>query len=132
MSSDDCRIENPNEPRHFARIARVSGSVEIRRAGRVLAKTRDALRLLEHGRDLYDPVFYVPRSDLFAEFKKREETTHCPLKGDAQYFDLVSANGDIEVEGIAWAYPQPLSFAQILENRVAFVQAKVTISEGDA
>lgn len=126
------RIENPNEPRHFALLRPAPRLVEVLRAGRVLARTRAALRLLEHGRELYDPVLYLPAADLEAELAERPETTHCPLKGDALYFDLLSPAGGVEAGKIAWSYPQPLGFASTLAGRVAFYADKVTIREGDA
>lgn len=126
------RIENPADPRHFARLRPVDRTVEALRGGRVLARTKSALRLLEHGRDLYDPVLYFPRADLLAALGDREETTHCPLKGDARYFDLLAPDGELEVEHIAWSYPEPFPFAAALADLIAFYPDKVTLREGDA
>ena len=132
MAEVRLQIENPNEPRHYARVKPVDRTVEALRGGRVLARSRRALRLLEHGRDLYDPVFYIPREDLKADFRERSESTHCPLKGDAQYFDLLDPSGGVEVEKIAWAYPAPIKSAEILADLIAFDADKVTFREGDA
>ena len=53
-------IHNPGDPRHFMRIKPVKGRVRILLGETVLADSRNALRLLEAGHDVYDPVLYIP------------------------------------------------------------------------
>jgi uncharacterized protein (DUF427 family) len=57
-------IHNPDDPRHYMRIKPVKGRVRILLGGRVLADSTDALRLLEAGHDVYDPVL-TSRSPTF-------------------------------------------------------------------
>ncbi len=100
----------------------VQGRVTISRDGVVLADSEKAVRVLEVGKAMYDPVIYVPAEDVRASLSKIEKTTHCPLKGDAVYF---------AVEGVemAWSYESPFDFAAGLTGRRAFWANKVTIAE---
>ena len=122
-------IHNPAEPRHFMRIKPVERRVVIWRDGEMLAETTGAVRVLEVGKDLYDPVFYLPQSDVTPRLRRSDHVTHCPLKGDAAYFDLVDADGELRVARIAWTYPEPLGFAAELAGRVAFYANHVTIED---
>ena len=122
-------IHNPAEPRHFMRIKPVARHVVFRLGDEVLAETTRAVRVLEAGKDLYDPVFYIPPSDVTATLRRNDHTTHCPLKGDAAYFDLVGADGEIRLPGIAWSYPDPPEGAADLAGLIAFYGDRVGIAE---
>ena len=120
---------NPSEPRHYMRVKPVNRKVRVLRGGTVLAETTAAVRLLEVGKDLYDPVLYLPRGDIRAGLRDAEGTTHCPLKGDAVYFDLTDGDGTVLADRIAWSYPQPFGFADEIAGLIAFYGDKVTIEE---
>ena len=123
-------IHNPNEPRHYMRIKPVGRRVRVLRDGKVLADSTDALRVLEAGRDIYDPVIYVPRDDVCAELASAEkDKTFCPIKGHASYFDLLLDDGRIDVAEIAWSYEDTVTEASQLKDRIAFVPATVLIEE---
>ncbi len=122
-------IHNPAEPRHFMRVRQIARRVKISRAGTILADSTRALRLLEAGRDLYDPALYIPLDDVTASLHQKEQTTHCPLKGDAVYFDLLNADGSPDLTDIAWSYPTPLPHAEILSGFISFHPDKVSIEE---
>ena len=122
-------IHNPSEPRHFMRIKPVERRVVIRLGDEMLADSSEAVRVLEVGKDIYDPVFYLPRSDVTPRLRRNDNTTHCPLKGDAVYFDLVDAAGEVRVPGIAWSYPEPIGPTAELTARVAFYPKHVAIED---
>lgn len=122
-------IHNPSEPRHFMRIKPVARRVAVRLGDEILAETTRAVRLLEAGKDLYDPVCYLPPSDVSGALRRNDRTTHCPLKGDAAYFDLLDAAGGIREPNIAWCYPEPLEIAADLAGLVAFYGTIVSIEE---
>jgi uncharacterized protein (DUF427 family) len=122
-------IHNPDEPRHFMRIKPVKTRVRVLLDGRVLAESQRALRVLEAGRDLYDPVLYFPASDVRAKLSPVDKRTFCPLKGHASYFDLVSDDGRVDVPEIAWSYRETFDFAAALKDLVAFDAARVAIEE---
>lgn len=118
-------IHDPREPSHFMRLKPARRHVRVRHGGRTLCETTEAVWLLEVGKDLYDPVLYVPRRDVAAALLPIDKTTHCPLKGDASYFDL--ADGDGAPTAIAWSYEAPFAYAADLAGLIAFDPAKVTI-----
>lgn len=125
-------IHNPEDPRHYMRIKPVNGRVRILLGSKVLAESTDALRLLEAGHDVYDPVLYLPRADIRADLAPVEKQTFCPLKGHASYFDLVSDQGRVEASEIAWSYQETLTFAGEIRDLVAFDASRVAIEEHPA
>ena len=118
-------LHNPAEARHFMRIKPVNRTVEVWSGDTLLARTTRAVRLIEAGRDLYDPVFYIPREDVAIELNEISKSTHCPLKGDASYY---TQSGQSEPP-IAWAYNQPFDWAEPLRGRVAFDANQVEFRE---
>lgn len=122
-------IHNPAEIRHFLRLKPANRQIQIVYKGQILAETNVALRLIEVGHDIYDPALYLPTTDIKAQLVVNENTSHCPLKGDAQYFNLVSEAGAIIEENIAWAYPEPFGFIGDLEGLISFYTDKVSVEE---
>ncbi|MDH3713802.1 MAG: DUF427 domain-containing protein [Gammaproteobacteria bacterium] len=125
-------IHNPQEPRHFMRVKPVNGCIRILRDGKLLAESEKALRVLEAGRDLYDPVLYLPREDVVAKLVRADKRTHCPLKGQASYFDLYDDNNRVQVAEVAWSYETSFDFASELKERIAFDAKLVVIEEHPA
>lgn len=117
-------IRNPANPAHFMVIKPVKRRIRVYAGNTLLADTTDAVRILETGKTAYDPVIYVPKSDLSAELDAEDRNTHCPLKGDAAYFSLGG-------EELSWSYPAPFPFAMVLKDRHAFWPDKVRQVEGE-
>jgi uncharacterized protein (DUF427 family) len=116
-------IHNPDNEAHFMRIKPVAATVRVRRGDKLLAESDSALRVLETGRDVYDPVIYFPEADVIGPLQPvADKSTHCPLKGDASYFAFAG-------EEIAWIYDRPLDIAGQLRGHIAFYPGKVTIEE---
>ena len=122
-------LHNPSDPRHFMRLKPLKRRLRVKLGDVLLADTSDALLLQEVGRDFYDPTFYIPAADVVAELSPNAARTHCPLKGDASYFDLVDPSGAVVVESIAWSYAEPFNFAAELRGRVAFYPERVTFED---
>lgn len=122
-------IHNPAEPRHFMALKPIERMVIIMLGNAPLVETRGAVRLVEIGRDVYQPAVYVPMDDVKASLVENERTSHCPLKGDAIYFDLMGADGEVHTKDIAWAYPEPFDFAPKLAGLMSFYTDKLTIVE---
>lgn len=116
-------IHNPSNRQHFMVLKPVAQRVRIYRGETLLADTEDAVRLIEVGIKAYDPIIYVPASDLSHPLERLEHTSHCPLKGEASYFSFRG-------EEISWSYGQPFDFADGLAGRHAFWPSKVRIVEG--
>lgn len=125
IQSHPSTISNPKNPDHLMRVRPIAAQVRVSAGGATLAQTHAALRLIEVGKDIYDPVVYVPKSALTdALVPVPDMTTHCPLKGDAHYFTL---KGD--TSPIAWIYDRTLPFAAVLKDHVGFYANRVTIEE---
>jgi uncharacterized protein (DUF427 family) len=116
-------VRNPDDAAHFMHVKPVRQRVKVRRGGEVLAESTAALRIMETGREPYDPVVYIPRGDVSDALEPVPgKSTHCPLKGDASYF---AADG----EEIAWTYDRPLEGARLIGDYVAFHPDKVAIEQ---
>lgn len=91
--------------------------------GKVMADSRRALELKEAALRI---VHYIPRADadLFF-FKPTGHTTHCPYKGDANYFSLVV--GEASVDNAAWTYERPDAAVAAIAGHLAFYPDKVEI-----
>jgi uncharacterized protein (DUF427 family) len=62
---------------------------------------------------------YFPSGALHNEyFKPSSQTTICPWKGTASYYDI-EVNGKTNAAA-AWYYPEPKSAAKQIRGRVAF------------
>ena len=129
MLKQEQTIARPDAPKHYMVLRPVTRRIVVRRGDVVLADTTSAVRLMEHGRSLYDPVFYIPHQDVSDALKPIEgKTTRCPLKGDASYFALGgSPDGSDDV--IAWTYSKPVDFADVLRGYLAFYADQVTVEE---
>lgn len=99
-------------------ISPVSGTVEILSDGEVLASSRQALVLQEKG---YSPRYYIPAMDVRTERLLPSETrTHCPYKGDAEYFHFETSGGLLS--DVAWTYPEPNAEVRDISGHIAFHQ----------
>jgi uncharacterized protein (DUF427 family) len=93
-----------------------------------LAESDRALKLQEAGFDLYDPVYYFPREEVNMKLlKKSDHSTHCPLKGDTEYFDIQLDH--ITLEKAAFSYVTTHDGGEELKDLIAFDQEKVQIVE---
>ncbi len=119
-------IHNPDEPRHFMRVVPTDGEVTAVVDGVTIARSNNAVTVKEVGRDIYDHVTYFPRADVDMDaLQAIDKTTHCPLKGDTEYFDVVI--GDQRITEAAWSYVETIEVAGELRGLVAFDSTKVTI-----
>lgn len=123
-------IHNAAVPTHFMWLQSVERRVSIYFENLLLAVTTDALRVIEVGRDVYEPVLYLPKQDICAELRPNGITTRCPLKGDASYHDLLDATGRVAAADAAWAYQTPIDIAKPLAGRVAFDRARFAVEIG--
>jgi len=119
-------IRRPDHPDHYMVLKPIDKRVVIKLGSITLADSKQAIRLLEAGKTLYDPTIYIPREDIAVELAANDKTTYCPLKGDAAYFDLP---GDDGVREIAWSYEKTLEFADEIKDLIAYYPSKVSIEE---
>jgi uncharacterized protein (DUF427 family) len=85
--------------------------------GEVIADSANVIRLHEVGRE---PVFYFPIKDVKkGALAPTDRSTHCPLKGDANYYSLQLAGGR-RIDNAVWQYSHPYPGVLELADRVAF------------
>jgi uncharacterized protein (DUF427 family) len=112
-------------PDHPINIATNPKRVRVYAGGVVIADTTSALTLKEAS---YPAVNYVPRKDAnMALLARTERVTHCPYKGDANYFSIVSDGKTID--NAIWTYETPFPAMTEISGHLAFYPDKVTIEE---
>ncbi len=121
-------IYDPNDARHFMRVKPIGKTVTASINGEEIAKSTHVLKVMEVGYDLYDPVYYFPKADVqMKALQSIDKSTHCPLKGDTEYFNIDF--GEKALKNAAWHYNQPLDSSKILKEHIAFDQSQVQIVE---
>ena len=90
----------------------------------VIAETSNALTLQEAS---YPPAYYIPLADVDpAVLRPSETTTYCPYKGEASYYSVESAGG--EVSDAMWFYPEPYDAVADIAEHVAFYTDKLEVA----
>lgn len=101
------------------------GRLRVVWRGRVVADSARALILREAS---HPPVCYVPREDAEMRlFQRTERKTHCPHKGDANYFTLV--DGDARDENAVWTYERPFAPVAAIAGHLAFYPDRVEFKD---
>lgn len=97
-------------------ITRAEGTWVVRAGGAVLGESADALELTEGD---MPPVIYFPRDDIAMAFlDATDHSTHCPHKGDASYFSIVTKSRTLE--NAAWSYENPKDDVARIKDHLAF------------
>jgi uncharacterized protein (DUF427 family) len=108
-------------PDHPITIARNPKRVRVTYRGTVIADTARALTLDEAG---YKPVHYIPRADVAMNLlKPTAHASHCPYKGDANYFSIAVAGSTSE--NAVWSYQQPFPAMAEIAGYLAFYANRV-------
>ena len=95
----------------------LSGWVEARRGGVLLARTNRAQVMYETRRE---PVVYFPLEELNVQLiPDADFQTFCPFKGTASYFDLELEGA--RIERAVWQYKHPLPESAAIAGHVAFM-----------
>mgnify|MGYP001814881755 CR=1 FL=1 len=107
-------------------IRKADGTWSVRAGGAVLGESSEALELLEGD---YPAVIYFPRDDLAMAFMDTsEKTTHCPHKGDANYFSVVTKSTTLK--DVAWSYETPKENVARIKDHIAFYAGEnVTVEQ---
>lgn len=107
------------------KIRKAQGTWTVRVAGAVVAETKNALELAEGG---YPEVIYFPRDDVAMAFlDASDKSTHCPHKGDASYFHIVTKSGTLE--NAVWSYEAPFDGVSEIADHLAFGHEAVTVEK---
>ncbi len=98
------------------RIRSAEGTWVVRAGGAVLGETNKALELTEGS---LPPVIYFPREDIAMAFlDKSDKTTHCPWKGDATHYSIVTKSTTL-IDS-AWSYETPKPEVDRIKDHLAF------------
>jgi uncharacterized protein (DUF427 family) len=98
------------------KIRQAPGVWSVRAGGAVLAESATALELSEAG---YPPVIYFPKNHVaMALLDKTDHSTHCPHKGDASYYSIVSRSATYK--NAAWCYEHPKDGVAKIKDHLAF------------
>jgi uncharacterized protein (DUF427 family) len=112
-------------PDHPITITANPRRVRVSAGGVVIAESTNALTLKEAS---YPAVNYLPRKDAnLALLSRSERVTHCPYKGDANYFSI-NADGKTIADAI-WTYESPFPAMTEISGHLAFYPDKVKIEE---
>lgn len=118
-------IKTPG-PDHPITVEKNPARVVVRVGDKVVADTNAALSLRE---STYPVVQYIPLDDVDKTMlKDSDTTTYCPYKGDASYYTLVTAGG--ELPDAIWTYREPYPAVAEIADHVAFYPDRVSITEG--
>lgn len=107
------------------KIRQAPGTWVVRAGGAIVGESSEALELTEGD---YPPVIYFPRKDIgMALLERTDSSTRCPYKGQATYFTISSAAGDIP--DAAWSYEEPLEGVAEIKDHLAFYTDRVTVEQ---
>ena len=100
-------------------LQRVGLPVRIDFAGRTIAETTDAFRVLETS---HPPVYYLPRAAFTGcDIEPAPGTSLCEWKGRARYWSF--RVGDRLADRVAWSYPEPVSAYAAIRDHLAVYPA---------
>lgn len=107
------------------RLRKAPGTWVLRAADAVLGESTNAIELTEGS---YPPVIYFPREDIATVFLEPSPSkTHCPYKGDAAYFSIITPAGTIKDAG--WSYLNPPESLTAIAGHLAFYIDRVTVEQ---
>ena len=105
------------------KIRKAAGTWVVRAGGAVIAESTSALELSEGS---YSPVIYIPKADIAMAFlEPTDHSSHCPWKGDAHYFSVITKSTTLE--NAAWGYAAPNEDVAQIADHLAFYSDKVTV-----
>ena len=108
-------------PAHFVEFEPSPKRVRVTFAGADIVDTTNALIVYEAR---HVPVYYFPRADVAMErLVATDHSTHCPFKGDANYFSVV-VDGQT-AENAVWSYELPFDEVAGLKDYVALYWNRV-------
>jgi uncharacterized protein (DUF427 family) len=103
------------------RLERFEGRITVELGGEVIASAQEAWRVLETS---HPPTYYLPRTAFVAGvLRDAPGSSWCEWKGQAGYFDLVTAHR--VAAKAAWTYPDPAPGFEPIANAVAVMAGQV-------
>lgn len=100
------------------RVEPVPQAIRVVFAGKTIAETDDAKRVLETS---HPPVYYIPRESFLCELLPSDRRSFCEWKGLASYWSL--REGDRTAEECAWSYSNPTAAFSSIRDHIAVYPA---------
>jgi uncharacterized protein (DUF427 family) len=117
FEEDEQIFTHPRDPHRRVDILHSSRRVQVRVADLVLVDTNHVAALFETG---LPTRWYFHKVDVRMDVLVPSQTiTHCPYKGQAEYYSLRS--GPYSVNDLAWTYMTPLPESQKIAGLIAFM-----------
>jgi len=115
------KLVKPPSPEHPITIEPSRARVVVRAGGKVIADSREALRLREA---TYPPVLYLPRKDAdLSQLARSDHATYCPYKGDCAYYSITAAGP--RGTNAVWTYEAPYDAVKEIAGHLAFYPDRV-------
>jgi uncharacterized protein (DUF427 family) len=122
--TNEAKLIKVPDAAHPITIEADTARVVARVGDTVIADTRDALTLREHG---FAPVSYIPLSDVVpGRLRPSSSESYCPYKGDASHYVIVLPDGEVFTDAV-WTYRNPYPAVATIAGRVAFYTDRVQI-----
>jgi uncharacterized protein (DUF427 family) len=123
FEEDEQVFTHARDPYTRIDIVQSSRHVRVEVDGVTLAETTKPTLLFETG---LPTRYYLPKTHVRMDLLTPTETaTHCPYKGQAEYWSL--SVGDDLVPDAAWSYPAPLPESQKIAGLICFYPDKVDL-----
>jgi len=111
-------------PQHPITVEPASTRVTVKAGDTPVADTTAALALREAS---YPTVYYIPLADVRPEvLQASDTTTYCPYKGEASYYSIATAQG--ELADAVWTYVTPYPAVASIAGHVAFYANRVEVA----
>ena len=112
-------------PDHPISISPNDKRVRVIFAGKVIADSKRALTLRE---TTYPPMHYIPRDDVDMNvLRATSHHSHCPYKGDANYFSIETSGRS--AENAVWSYEEPYPAVKEIAAHLCFYPNRVDAIE---
>lgn len=110
------------DPYHRVDIRPTSRQVRVRIGDQVVADSTTSFVLSETG---FPNRYYIPETDVdTSSFEKSVRTTHCPYKGNTEYWTF---SGPVGATDVAWSYPTPFDESRRIARHWSFDGPEVSV-----
>jgi uncharacterized protein (DUF427 family) len=121
---EDEEVEgHPRDPYHRLDALRTDRHVRVSLDGEPLAESTRAVALFESN---LPPRWYIPREDVTAELEPTDAVTRCPYKGEAGYYSVKLADGEVATD-LIWYYAKPFPEASPIAGLLCFFNERVDL-----
>ncbi len=114
---------HPRDPYHRLDVLRIDRHVRVSLDGEPLAESTRAVALFESN---LPSRWYIPREDVTAELEPTDTVTHCPYKGEAGYYSVKLADGEVATD-LIWYYAEPFPEASPIVGLLCFFGERVDL-----